>query len=86
MLVAQRGSDVALHDAWPPLSQVMQKRQSQAQHGALATLNFSAMAAALQIRRGRHGRWQHVRKLKPGPVRGGAESVPAVCMSLAIPC
>ena len=77
---------MALHDAWLSVSQVMQKRQSQAQHGALASLSFSAIAAAPQIRRGRHGRWQHVRKLKPCPVMGGHETVPAVCMSLAIPC
>lgn len=86
MYIAQKGCDVTLHRAWLPVLQVMQKRQSQAQQGALATLSFSAMAAAPQIRRGRLGRWPHVRKLEPSPVRGSAESVPAVCMSLAIPC
>ncbi len=67
--------------------QVMQKRQLQAQHAALATLSFGALAASSsQVRQRRPERQWPARPDRHSFVGCISESVPAVCMSLAIPC
>lgn len=68
--------------------QVMQRRQSEAQHGALATLSFGAMAVSSQQLRRRASYRSHLpaRQNRQCFTSSTSERVPAVCMSLAIPC
>ena len=69
------------------MPQVMQKRQLQAQHAALATLSFGALAASSsQVRQRRPERQWLTRPNGHSFVGCTNESVPAICMSLAIPC
>ena len=67
--------------------QVMQKRQLQAQHASLATLSIGALSASsTQIRQRRPERqWSPCQK-RHCCASWTRESVPATCMSLAIPC
>ena len=69
--------------------QVIQKRQLEAQSGALATLSFGAVAASLQLARQRRHEILRPARQDRLSARFGAspgEQVPSVCMSLAIPC
>lgn len=67
--------------------QVMQKRQLQSQHAALATLSFGAMASpsAQRTQRQPERRWS-ARQNRQCFAGCANENVPAICMSLAIPC
>ena len=65
----------------------MQKRQLQSQHAALATLSFGALAASsTQIKQRRPERQWSPRQNSQCFASWTSESVPATCMSLAIPC
>ena len=67
--------------------QVMQKRQLQAQHAALATLSFGALAASsAQIRQRQPERRWPAHQTTQRFASYASESVPALCVGLAIPC
>ena len=69
--------------------QMMQKRQLEAQSGALATLSFGAVTASSQLARQRRPeKVQHARQGRLSARFGASpgENVPLVCISLAIPC
>lgn len=68
-------------------AQVMQERQLQAQHAALATLSFGALAASsAQIRQRQPERQWPAHQSMQRSASHTSDSVPSICMSLAIPC